>query len=321
MWKTAFKLAVVLLLLPGVLKAHDARPLYLQINEVERAHSEAFHYTLKLQVPPSVETSNRPYLTLPDTCDHERMGMIIQVTCSAPLAGESVHINWPEHNPSISTLVRSSFSSGASYQQLLAPSESHWQVPTKRSTWAVASEYSSLGIEHILIGWDHLLFLLCLIWIAGTFKRTLITVTGFTLAHSVTLALTTLGMIRLPIAPVEAVIAMSILFLAAEIIRNRRDTFAWRYPVAVSTLFGLIHGFGFASVLQDIGLPKTDLGTALLFFNIGVEIGQVLFVGTVAALLSVLRRWGEPMASAAPATIYGVGSLAAFWTLERVAGF
>jgi len=323
MWTTVFKrLLALLLLLPGTLLAHDARPLYLQINELDKTQSAAYRYTLKLQVPPSVEADNRPYLTLPNGCEHERLGLVVQLNCRAPLAGQTLEINYPQFNPSITTLVRASFSSGASYQQLLSPSESRWQVPTERSTAAVAREYSILGIEHILIGWDHLLFLLCLLLITGTLKRTLITISGFTLAHSLTLVLTTLGVIRLPIAPVEALIALSILFLAAEIIRDRRDTLAWRYPVAVSSMFGLIHGFGFAAVLQDIGLPQTELGSALLFFNIGVEIGQVLFVGAVMTLFALLRRWQRfPLLRAQQLMIYGVGSLAAFWTLHRVAGF
>lgn len=323
MWTTVFnRLLALLLLLPGTVLAHDARPLYLQINEVERAQSAAYHYTLKMQVPPSVEADNRPYLTLPDSCEHERLGLIVQLRCSAPLAGQTLQINYPQFNPSITTLVRASFSSGARYQQLLPPSESRWQVPTERTTSAVISEYSRLGVEHILMGWDHLLFLLCLLLIAGTLKRTLITISGFTLAHSLTLVLTTLGLIRVPVAPVEAVIALSILFLAAEIIRDRRDTLAWRHPVTVSTLFGLIHGFGFAAVLQDIGLPQTELGTALLFFNIGVEVGQVLFVGAVMALFALLRHWsGFPLLHAQKVMVYSVGSLAAFWTLQRIAGF
>lgn len=323
MLKTAFKaLAAALLLLPASLLAHDARPLFLQITEVDHGASSAYHYNLKIQVPPSVAPDNRPYLSLPKACEHQLMGAMIQLSCSEPLAGQSLHINWPEHNPSLSTLIKASFSTGANYQQLLQPSEQTWQVPTERGRWAVVSEYSILGIEHILIGWDHLLFLVCLVWIAGTFKRTLITISGFTAAHSLTLVLTTLGVIRLPIAAVEATIALSILFLAAEIVRNRRDTLAWRYPVAVSTLFGLIHGFGFASVLQDIGLPQMDLGLALLFFNIGVEIGQILFVAAIMALFGTIRRWERfPLAGAQMMTIYSVGSLAAFWTIERVAGF
>lgn len=323
MLNTVYRVLLALVLLaPGPLLAHDARPLYLQINEVDRTPSDRLHYTLKLQIPPSVEANNRPSLGIPDGCDHETLGMIVQLSCSQPLTGQTLAIHYPQFNPSITTLIRVSFSSGAHYQTLLSPSENTWQIPTEQSTSAVISEYTLLGIEHILIGWDHLLFLLCLLMISGTIKRTLITISGFTLAHSLTLVLTTLGMIQLPIAPVEAVIALSILFLAAEISRGNRQSLAWRYPMAVSILFGLIHGFGFASVLQDIGLPQTELTTALLFFNVGVEIGQVMFVSAVMLLFHLLGRLRAfPLAGLQQLMIYATGSLAAFWTIQRIAGF
>lgn len=324
MWKLAFKrlLFAALLLVPCTALAHDARPLFVHIDELGGEGEGVHRYTMKLQVPPTVEAGNQPFLLLPKVCTAKRMGIIAQLKCNTPLTGETLTIGWPQHNPSISTLIRVSLASGVDYQQLLAPGENTWQVPAERTSLEVVSEYSVLGIEHILIGWDHLLFLLCLIFIAGSFKRILITISGFTVAHSLTLVLTTLGLIRLPIAPVEAGIALSILFLATEIIRDRRDTLAWRYPVAVSTLFGFIHGFGFASVLQEIGLPRNDLGLSLLFFNIGVEVGQILFVAAVMATFAMFKRVkAVPLAGIQAVIVYGAGSLAAFWTIERVSGF
>ncbi|WP_286240184.1 HupE/UreJ family protein [Neptuniibacter halophilus] len=310
-----------LLLLSAAASAHDARPLYLQIDELESA-TPAHHYLLKLQVPPSVDSSNRPYLILPDSCLREGAGLLLRVQCSESLASQVIGFQYPDFNPSISTLIRISFRSGEQYQTLLSPSESQWQVPTQIETGQVISDYTVLGIEHILIGWDHLLFLLCLLLISGTLKRTLITVSGFTLAHSLTLVLTTLGIVRLPIAPVEAVIALSILFLAAEIARGRSNSLAWRYPVAISLLFGLIHGFGFAAVLGEIGLPQTEMVTALLFFNIGVEIGQLLFIFSLIGLFYFLRRIPIlPLPAIQQVMIYSCGALAAFWTIERIAGF
>ena len=153
----------------------------------------------------------------------------------------------------------------------------------------VAVQYTWLGMEHIWIGFDHLLFVLCLIWIAGSLRRILITITGFTLAHSVTLALSALQIVVLPVPPIEAVIALSVLFLATEIARGEggfngakgangaSGALTWRYPIAVSSTFGLLHGLGFAAVLNEIGLPQTELVTGLVFFNVGVEIGQVVF--------------------------------------------
>ncbi len=315
-------LLTLILLIPGLLYAHDARPLSLQIRELGDPVSQQYRYTLRMQIPPSIEMDNKPFLVLPEVCQHERFGLIIQLSCSAPLTGQTIGIGYPKFNPSITTLIRVNLHSGETYQTLLSPSESSWKLPSAENATAIISEYTTLGIRHILAGWDHLLFLLCLLMISGTVKRTLITISGFTLAHSLTLILTTLKVISLPVAPVEAVIALSILFLATEVARGEKKSLAWRYPVAVSTAFGLIHGFGFASVLKEIGLPQTELTTALLFFNIGVEIGQVIFVLTVVSLFALLRsRSFIPFARVQQLLIYGCGSLAAFWALQRIASF
>ncbi len=130
--------------------------------------------------------------------------------------------------------------------------------------WEVAKTYLLFGIEHILSGYDHLLFIACLIFTAGTWQRILLTITGFTIAHSITLTLAALGLVRIPMAPIEAVIALSIVFLAREIALDRRDTLTWRYPIIVSSSFGLLHGFGFASALSEIGLPQTEIPAALV---------------------------------------------------------
>ena len=213
---------------------------------------------------------------------------------------------------------------------MLSPDVTVWQIPEKEQTWKVIKEYTGLGIEHILKGYDHLLFIVCLVLLAGTFKRILITITGFTIAHSITLALAALGVINVSVAPVEASIALSIVFVAMELARNRRDTLTWRYPIAVSSTFGLLHGFGFAAVLNDIGLPQTEIPAALLFFNIGVELGQLLFVvASIAlfmagkALIAALRdmTFKEVLDRVQRPAGYVVGTLAMFWTLDRVAGF
>ena len=169
--------------------------------------------------------------------------------------------------------------------------------------------------------------------IAGLWRKILFTVTGFTIAHSITLALAALGVVRVPIAPVEAVIALYIVFLAVEIARKRRNTLTWRYPIAVAGSFGLLHGFGFASALKEIGLPQTELPIALLFFNLGVEVGQVVFVLAVASTaalalprMTALSSDGSFASTAANRqivvpTAYVVGTLATYWTIERVSGF
>lgn len=323
MLKIVSKLLLALLLLGSLpLQAHESRPLYLQIDELPASAAGSYRYKLQLKVPPSVDADNRPYLSLPDGCRLEGGGALRQAECSQPLAGQTLGIDYPRFNPALSALIRVSLSSGEVQQKLLAPGETRWTLPAHRGTGDIVGDYIRLGIQHILKGWDHLLFLLCLLLIAGTLRRTLVTITGFTLAHSLTLGLTTLGLVKLPVPPVEAVIALSILFLAAEISRKRRDTLAWRRPMLISLLFGLVHGFGFAAVLGEIGLPQADIGIALLCFNIGVEIGQLLFVTGVMALFASLARWRAfPLARAQQLMIYAVGTLAMFWTLQRVAGF
>ncbi len=157
----------------------------------------------------------------------------------------------------------------------------------------MAFEYLVLGIEHILKGYDHLLFVACPVFIASSWRRILVTITSFTVAHSVTLALVALNLVRVPVPPVEAVIALPIVFLAVEIARKKRDTLNWRYPVAASGSFGLLHGFGLASVLKEIGLsPDRNPRSPSVFLNVGVEIVQILFVNMLFLVVTGLSMFG-----------------------------
>jgi hydrogenase/urease accessory protein HupE len=178
-------------------------------------------------------------------------------------------------------------------------------------------------VEHIWFGIDHLLFVLALIIITVGFKKIVKTITAFTLAHSITLSMAVLGVANLPGPPVEAVIALSIVFLALEIIRKvqGQETLTSQKPWIVAFSFGLLHGFGFAGALADIGLPQTEIPLALAFFNIGVELGQIVFVLAILGLLrllSIKKNW--PLIwKKVPA--YAIGTVAAFWTIERLVGF
>jgi hydrogenase/urease accessory protein HupE len=201
--------------------------------------------------------------------------------------------------------------------------------------WEVVKTYLVFGVQHIWSGRDHLLFVACLILIAGTWRRILITITGFTVAHSITLSLAALALVQVPVPPIEAVIALSIVFLAREIASERRDTLTWRYPIAVSSTFGLLHGFGFASALREIGLPQTEIPAALASFNIGVEIGQIVFVsvviGGVWSVTMLLRNAGEwsgeiiqPidwLRRIEKPISYVVGGITVMWTVERITAF
>jgi hydrogenase/urease accessory protein HupE len=185
----------------------------------------------------------------------------------------------------------------------------------------VAAEYVVLGFEHILEGIDHLLFVLSLTLIVRGGMALFKTITCFTVAHSITLALSTLGIVQVSQAPVETVIALSIVYLARELVQSARGRpgLTARSPWLVAFIFGLLHGLGFAGALREVGLPQSDIGVALLSFNIGVEIGQLAFVAVVLIVLGLLRRLtpgkiGWPRAVPA----YGIGTVAAYWTLSRL---
>ena len=247
---------------------------------------------------------------------------------SGGLVGARIAIDGLE-KVSTDVLVRIQKINGSKQIVRLASDNTSFIVAKDPTSLDVAKSYFVFGIEHILEGIDHLLFVACLIFIAGSGRRILITITGFTVAHSLTLTLATLNLVKLPIPPVEAVIALSIVFLAREIASERRDTLTWRHPVLVSASFGLLHGFGFASALGEIGLPETEIPAALLAFNVGVEIGQIIFVTSIMFAiwlitnisrgrklkpLDWLSRIEKPLA-------YGIGGVTMLWTIERVIVF
>jgi hypothetical protein len=193
----------------------------------------------------------------------------------------------------------------------------------------LASGYFGLGVEHILSGIDHLLFVLCLVLLVPGMAGLLKTITAFSLAHSITLALAATNQVQLPQAPVEATIALSILFLARELARPKRaDAMAYRQPWVVAFAFGLLHGFGFAGALSEVGLPQGDVPLALLLFNLGVEAGQLLFVACVLPLLWTARRifsalrharvGAHALAWLHAAPVYAVGAVSGFWWLQRM---
>ena len=329
-------IACGLMLTAALAGAHDARPNYVQITE-----TDAGSFNVWWKVPASVPSNSLPYPTLPDDCTADREPVWQQAggeyvgqqvfRCNASLAGRKVGIEFPFSNPSLSTLYKIRLATGAEHVRILKPNEPEWIVPEAEQRFAVASEYTWLGIEHIWVGIDHLLFVACLLFIARTPRRLLITITGFTVAHSITLALSTLDLIRIPTPPVEAAIALSVVYLAWEIAKGRTESLSYRFPVSVSASFGLLHGLGFAAVLRDVGLPQTELPTALLFFNLGVEIGQILFVVALIAAFLLLRalvvRWGNRddgqlhwTSMTVPAS-YVIGTIASYWMIERVAGF
>ena len=196
------------------------------------------------------------------------------------------------------------------------------QVQASSGSWLdAAKRYASLGVEHILLGIDHLLFVLALLLIVRSPWMLLKTITAFTLAHSITLGLATLGIVHISPRPVEATIALSIVFLCSEIVHAQRGRkgITFRYPWLVAFAFGLLHGLGFAGALSAIGLAQDEIPLALLFFNVGVEIGQLMFVGTVLAIAWILTQLRlNQLTNMRLASVYVIGSVAMFWLLERV---
>jgi len=328
---------LLLLVVASVSSAHDARPNYVQVTE-----TTPNTYSVMWKVPASVPGAVLPYPIFPEGCVAERqaawreagaeyMGQQV-FACDAGLSGRKVGIRFPDINPSLSTLYKVRFANGEEHVKILKPGQDDWTVPAAENRFGVAKEYTLLGIEHIWAGIDHLLFVACLLFVAQTPRRLLITITGFTVAHSITLALSTLDVVRIATPPVEAVIALSVVFLAWEIAKQDDASLAYRFPVAVSASFGLLHGFGFAAVLRDIGMPQTALPTALLFFNVGVEVGQILFVLALLVaffalrpgLARLLKTPSDPVTHWESLTVpasYVIGSIATYWMIDRVAGF
>lgn len=186
-----------------------------------------------------------------------------------------------------------------------------------RGVGEIATAYGVLGVEHILTGLDHLLFVIALLFLVGFGRRLVWTVTAFTLAHSLTLGLSALGWLALRRPPVEAVIALSIVLVAAEALHDR-ETLSRRWPALVAFLFGLVHGLGFAGALQEIGLPQNHLLAALLTFNLGVEAGQLATLALAWLVYRAMAGRARPIRGRAVA-LYAIGALAAFWSVERMA--
>jgi hydrogenase/urease accessory protein HupE len=245
------------------------------------------------------------------------------IQCDNSLADQPVVISGLK-NTLTDVLARVQHLDGAVQTSRIKPGEPSFTVIASPDKLAVTATYIVLGIEHILLGIDHLLFVFALLLIVNGVRRLVWTITAFTLAHSITLAMATLGYVNIPQAPVEAVIALSILFLAVELIKQQqgKKDVVMRAPWIVAFIFGLLHGFGFAGALAETGLPPTEIPLALLMFNVGVELGQLAFVAIVLTSGWLIHRSKTfPLRAAEMVTTYFIGSIAAYWTIERIAGF
>jgi hypothetical protein len=295
--------------------ADNVSPLLVDISEIQPNVFSVFW-----RVPPTIPNYDLPYIEMPQGCTDAAPGTNSRklFKCTDGLRGHDVAIRYPQFNPAVTTIIRLNDLDGGRMSKALDPQTDSWTVPAAETWLRVAWDYTLLGMNHILTSPDHLLFLVCLLWIAGTWKRTLITITGFTVAHSISLALSALKVVHIPEAPVEIAIALSILFLAREAAVGNRGSLTWRYPIVVSSSFGLLHGLGFAAALMEIGLPQKELVTGLLFFNVGVEFGQIVFIAALLAAVAVFKLlrvdWPRALIKV---PVYAVGAMSMFWTLRN----
>lgn len=323
-----FLILCACLLPPTHAFAHEVRPAYLELTEEAPGIFDVLFKTPMLgdaRLALNVSFSGRVQIVTPVISRITDNAMVQTWRLSAidPLAGQEVRIEGLASTMT-DALVRVAFLDGAEWVGRLTPGTPEATIPPGQSGWDVAFTYFKLGVEHILFGVDHLLFVLALILIAPNTRELIKAITAFTAAHSITLAAATLGFVHVPPKPVEATIALSIAFVALEIVRARegRPGIAAQAPWVVAFAFGLLHGFGFAGALSEVGLPAGHIPVALLFFNVGVEAGQLLFVAVVlslAALVALGRRPLPHWTSLAPS--YLIGSVAMFWVIQRVSVF
>jgi hypothetical protein len=321
-------LLVAVRLLSVTCIAHEVRPSYLEVREDRPGEFEALFKTpmrgdLRLSLSATFSGRADAFVPITTRTTGDAAIQTWRFRMLDPLRGQTVGIAGLE-NTMTDALVRVAFLDGTSWMRRLTPQEPSATIPALQSWWSVAVLYLKLGVEHILLGIDHLLFVLALLLITRGAWLLIKTVTAFTLAHSITLALATLGYVHVPSAPVEALIASSIAFVAVEIVRlwQGHEGLTARAPWVVAFTFGLLHGLGFAGALSEVGLPEGQIPAALLFFNIGVEIGQLLFIAAMLSLGAAIRRIPIPWPRwAVLAMPYTIGSIAMFWVIERVAAF
>jgi hydrogenase/urease accessory protein HupE len=324
-WRIAALLGALVLAAPAL--AHRLSPAFFGLQETE---PDTFDVQWKVSITGGLAAVLEP--KIPDGCtlaDAVRTYVIEDMRlqhatlhCPGGVGGKRFSVDGLAQTQT-DVLLRVDYLDGNASNQRLTPSTPAVTIPARPSAFEVVRTYTALGVEHILLGVDHLLFVLALLLLVRGVRRLVATVTAFTVAHSITLGAATLGFVHVPPAPVEATIALSILFLATELARRYADTpsapdLTDQFPWLVAFSFGLLHGFGFAGALSEVGVPAQAVPLALLFFNVGVEIGQLLFTGVVLGLGWLIAR----TAVRAPrnwrrAVAYGIGSTAAFWVVQR----
>jgi hydrogenase/urease accessory protein HupE len=324
--RLALAAVVAVCLAPSLARAHGLDPASLMLHETRPGLFDVRWRAAAFRLPGA---DVQP--VLPARCHRvgsaeaseglDRVTLGWTVDCGASdLTGEVVGVDGLVQ-AKINALVTIERLDGERIQTVLGPRTGSLTVPARPSRLAVVQAYGALGVEHILTGPDHLLFVFGLLLLVSASRLLLQTITAFTVGHSLTLSAAVLGIANVPSRPIEVLIAVSVLVLAVELARDdERPTLLRRFPWAMAVTFGLLHGFGFAGALAEAGLPAADVPLALVSFNAGIEGGQLAFVGAVLAGGALLGRWLPAVAArgARPA-VYAMGILAAFWCLERIA--
>jgi hydrogenase/urease accessory protein HupE len=319
-------------------RADELRPGYLELRQTAPntysllfkipARGEDLRLAIYVNLPEGTQDVDAPRASFGDGAYVERR----TIHRDGGLIGHAIMIEGLSAT-STDVLVRVESLAGAIQTERLSPTKTVFVVQATPGSGEVAVTYLRLGVEHILFGFDHLLFVLALVILVREWRRVAVTVTAFTVAHSMTLAAATLGFVNVPGPPVEATIALSIMLVSVEILHARRGnpSLTARLPWLVAFSFGLLHGFGFAGALAEVGLPQHAIPLALLFFNLGVEIGQLAFVAAVLLLIRFLRQAASRLLEATVvkrafdrvdgAIAYGIGVVAAYWLIERTTAF
>jgi hydrogenase/urease accessory protein HupE len=331
---TRFWLPAAFLLLVGLTPAteshaHEIRPALLNIVEQEPGW---FEVTWKVPMRGDRVLALSPVfpkslIPIGPPASHTVPGAHIQYSTykseGESLVGETISIDGLSALQ-IDVLLQIKLADGSTHSAILRPKSPSFEIPAHETKGEIAWSYWTMGTTHILSGIDHLLFVLALMLIVPGYWMLFKTITAFTVAHSISLGLAVLGFVHIPPGPTEAVIALSILFLAVEVVHSRQGKFSLteRAPWIVAFIFGLFHGLGFAGALSEVGLPEHAIPLALFMFNVGVESGQILFLSAVLAIMAVLRwvpvAWPVGSWRLMP---YTIGSAAAFWTIQRVGSF
>lgn len=316
----------IFLLQSNIILAHTLKPAYLNIQATGKSEYSILwkvpiHDNKVLKItpifPPICNTRKKNFYSIYNS---DMIDYYWTINCKKSLLGQIITIENLEKE--MSDVILHFTQDNISNIKHLNPTNPSTRIKINSSSWTVFKEYTSLGVKHILLGYDHLLFVLGLLFLIVNLKMLIKTITAFTLAHSVTLTMTVLGYVHLNSVFIEAMIALSIMILAVEIIYSHYGSkgVSSKYPWGVAFVFGLLHGFGFAAVLTELGLPQNHIFLALFFFNTGIEIGQLLFIWSVILLYYIVRNKVSInfLTRSKILITYVIASVATFWFIERI---